>query len=163
MTSEFECRNRFWESQELKLWLWCFRGWWVLRWNLCRGWWGGVTDLELAKFVSKFTWVLWDVTVFPPQGSHPEILRYMGKMGGLWEADGGPCTVGRVWNKGWLQSHHSEWQSSEQSSEREVPGDINIARIARKNHLPLNYSFLPTLNFWLLSKLLPPMSWTLTE
>jgi len=33
--------------------------------------------------------VLRDITVFPPQGSHPEILRYMG-MGGLWEADGCP-------------------------------------------------------------------------
>jgi len=28
----------------------------------------------------------------PPQGSHPEILRYMG-MGGLWRVDGGPCTA----------------------------------------------------------------------
>jgi len=36
--------------------------------------------------------VLQDVTVFPPQGSHPEILRYMG-MGGLWRADRGLCTA----------------------------------------------------------------------
>ena len=31
-----------------------------------------------TKLVSKVMWVLWDVMVFPPQGSHPEILRYTG-------------------------------------------------------------------------------------
>ena len=58
------------------------------------------------------------MTVFPLQGSHPKILRYVGQMGGLWEAYGRPmglhvqsvqfetkadCGVimvnGEVWNK----------------------------------------------------------------
>jgi len=36
--------------------------------------------------------VLRDITVFPPQGSQPEILRYMG-LESLWKAGRDPCAA----------------------------------------------------------------------
>ena len=35
------------------------------------------------KLISNCLWVLWDVTVFPPQGSHPKILRKMQGASGI--------------------------------------------------------------------------------
>src|SRR5882672_2032818 len=43
----------------------------------------GCRDSELAILFSNVTWVLRDVTVFPPQGPPPEVLRYAGTLGVL--------------------------------------------------------------------------------
>src|SRR5467141_2339060 len=56
--TEFECGTRFWESR-----------------NSCGCDNGGCHDSELAGMSAAVTWVLWDVTVFPPQGPHQEVLR----------------------------------------------------------------------------------------
>ena len=65
-TTEFRCGTRFWDSRRL-----CGR-------DNC-----GCRDWELAVLVSNVTWVLRDITVFPPQGPRPEVLRYVGMLGVL--------------------------------------------------------------------------------
>jgi len=109
-------------------------------------------------------WVLWDVTVSPPQGSWPEILR---------NTDGWPmeslqdsvCSSG-VWNKGWnFKVCHGEWRSLEQRSWSEVLRDIKQGwRVRKSSTLQLHYSEnVPNSEFPLLLPSPPSIvsSWTL--
>src|SRR5882672_5344866 len=58
MTTEFKHGTSFWESRKS-----CGRD------N------GGCRDSELAGMSAAVTWVLRDITVFPPQGPRPKVLR----------------------------------------------------------------------------------------
>jgi len=68
-----------------------------------------------------------------------------------WEAYGklmGVCVQSAGFEtKAELWSGHGEWQISEQRSEGEALGNINQARVAIKNHLPLLLLSCLTLHF----------------
>ena len=59
ITTKFKCKNLVQGISEVE-WRW---NRWLLESG--KGW----------KLISNCLWVLWDITVFPPQGSHPDILR----------------------------------------------------------------------------------------
>ena len=68
------------------------------------------------------------LTVFPPQGSHPEILRYM-EMGGLWKVMGVCAQQWGLKQRLKLQNRHGECQSLEQRSRSEVLGAPDAVKI----------------------------------
>ena len=97
------------------------------------------------------------LTVFPPQGSHPEILRYM-EMGGLWKVMGVCAQQWGLKQRLKLQSHHGEWQNSEDRSKREALGDVNWGGSQEK----IISTCLSTSNPPLPTTHPSPMPWTLT-